>query len=294
MTIFEQTVSVLESPGVDRLGYLLTQHPLSLELVSAFAGDRPLTEPERILVDDLMKRRGKEFYSDLLYAISHENFSSVVGEDVWNEILRHKMEMSQAMRRNVRIAVAALDYLSNLKGTLIGATLINESDVADIAHMALRDGLTNLFNHTTCFQKLEMELRIFQRFGRPAALMMIDIDDFKKINDENGHRAGDRVLAAMGAVIASSTRVSDICCRYGGEEFAVILPGTALSEGGRMAERLRSVAEQNKPDRRRVTVSIGVAVCGADTPTPHAWVEKADIGLYEAKRGGKNRVVVRG
>ncbi|MFO7535116.1 MAG: GGDEF domain-containing protein [Kiritimatiellia bacterium] len=293
MTISEQCLPVVDYVNMDRLGHMLAGKRLSLDLVSAFAGDRPMTDAERDQLGELMKRRGKEFFPDLLFAIAHENFSSLVGEDIWNEILRHKTEMSGAMRRNVRIAVAALDYLSNLKGAMTCATLINESQVADIAHMAFRDGLTNLFNHTTCFQKLETELRIFRRFGRLSSLMMIDIDDFKKINDQYGHRAGDRVLAAMGVVVASSTRVSDICCRYGGEEFSVILPGTPLAEAGLMAERLRSVAEKSRPDRRRVTVSIGVAVSGTDTPTPHALVEKADGALYEAKRAGKNRVVVR-
>lgn len=277
---------------IGRLDSLHEDDVLTLDLVSAFAGDRPLTEFETSLLDDLKESRGGEFFSDLLYAITHERFPPAIAEGLWNEILRHKVELSEAVRRNVGVAVAALDYLSNLKGELKSATLIGESHVSDIARLVLRDGLTRLFNHTTCLEKIAVELRIHQRYGRAASLMMVDIDDFKKVNDRYGHQAGDRVLAALGATIDTATRGSDICCRYGGEEFAVILPATGTREAGMLAERLRAKAEQGMPDGRHVTVSIGVASCGDDTSTAEALVEKADSALYRAKKGGKNRVVV--
>jgi diguanylate cyclase (GGDEF)-like protein len=277
------------------IGLLDTLHEdevLTMDRVSALAGDRPLTESETSLFDDLKKSRDAAFFPDLLYAITHECFPSAVAEGLWNEILRHKVELSEAVRRNVGVAVAALDFLSNLKGELKSPTLMGESHAADIARLVLRDGLTRLFNHTTCLEKIAVELRIYQRYGRVASLLMVDIDDFKTINDQYGHQAGDRVLAALGAIIDTATRGSDICCRYGGEEFAVILPATDTQKAGVLAERLRKKAEQGLPDGRRVTVSIGVASCGEDTSTAQALVEKADAALYRAKRSGKNRVAV--
>jgi diguanylate cyclase (GGDEF)-like protein len=278
--------------AVGVLDSLHEENVLTLDLVSAFAGDRPLTEFETLHLDDVKKSRGDEFFTDLLYSISHECFPPTVAEGLWNEILRHKFELSGLLHRNVGIAVAALDFLSNLKGELKAPTLIGESHVADIARLALRDGLTRLFNHATCLEKIAVEMRIYQRYGRAASLMMVDVDDFKKINDQYGHQAGDRVLAALGETIDTATRGSDICCRYGGEEFAVILPATGAQEAGLLAERLRVRAEQCLPDGRHVTVSIGVASCGADTSTAEALVEKADAALYQAKKNGKNRVVV--
>ncbi len=275
-----------------RLSSLREQDVLTLDLVSAFGGDRPLTEFEAALIEDLRKSRGVEFFPDVLYAITHECFPPTVAEGLWKEVLQHKFEVSNVLQRNVGVAVAALDFLSNLKGELKAPTLINESHVTDIARLALRDGLTRLFNHTTCLEKIAVELRIHQRYGRPASLMMVDVDDFKAINDRHGHQAGDRALAALGEIIERTTRTSDICCRYGGEEFAVILPATDVEEAGLLAERLRVGAECGKPDDRRLTVSIGVAACGADTSTAQALVEKADAALYRAKRGGKNRVEV--
>ena len=275
-----------------RLNSLREQDVLTLDLVSALGGDRPLTEFEAALIGDLRDSRGAEFFPDLLYAITHQCFPPTVAEGLWKEVLQHKVEVSTALHRNVGVAVAALDFLSNLKGELKAPTLINESHVADIARLALRDGLTRLFNHTTCLEKIAVELRIHQRYGRSASLMMVDVDNFKAINDEHGHQAGDRALASLGEIIERTTRTSDICCRYGGEEFAVILPATDVEEAGRLAERLRVEAERGEPDGRRLTISIGVAACGADTGTAQALVEKADAALYRAKEKGKNRVEI--
>jgi diguanylate cyclase (GGDEF)-like protein len=276
---------------IDRLGYYLADRALPLDLVSAYAGDRMISEAERAHIEELKKTRGDEFFSDLLYTLSHEYFPSSIGESLWNDILRHKLEMSDVMKRNVRIAVAALDYLSNLKGTLNSATLIEEKHASDIARLALHDGLTRLFNHTSCLQKIEQEMAQFEHCGRILSLMMVDIDDFKKINDLYGHHAGDEVLAALGSILQSSTRTTDICCRYGGEEFAILLPSTALADAVNLAERLRIQIQAGLPGLRPITVSIGVACCGPDIRTAKALVEKADEALYQAKRLGKNRVM---
>lgn len=279
--------------AADRLSSLGHDSTLTLDLVSAFAGDRPLNDAEKNRIENLQSTRGENFYPDILYSITHECFPPALAQSLWNEILEHKLEMSRAMGRNVRIAVAALDYLTNLKSELSSPTLIGESRVADIAQLALRDGLTRLFNHTTCLQKAAVEARIYERYGRPASLMMIDVDDFKQINDQYGHQAGDRALAALGEIIESATRSSDICCRYGGEEFTVILPSTRIEEATRLAERVREQVAQSQPDGRPMTVSIGVASCGSDTPTAQALVDKADAALYQAKHNGKNRVSIR-
>jgi diguanylate cyclase (GGDEF)-like protein len=265
---------------------------LPLDLVSAIAGDRQLTETEKRRVGDLRAARGGLFHSDLLYAITHQYFAPDVAADLWSRILRHKYEMSSAMRRNIRIAVASLDYLSNLTAELPSAKLISEARIAEIVRLAQRDGLTGLYNHTCCYQQIDMALVHHLGCGAPVSVMMIDIDDFKAINDRHGHQEGDRVLAETGKTIAEATRGSDICCRYGGEEFTVILPATGAQEAGHLAERLRSGVEQARPGGRAVTVSIGVASCGPETCTAQELVRRADAALYRAKAEGKNRVAV--
>jgi diguanylate cyclase (GGDEF)-like protein len=296
MVIAEHSLDIPVTPGeeteVDRLDGLVADNALTLDLVSGLAGDRQLTEGEKSLVVDFRKSRGDKFYTDLLYAVTHQYYPPAVAENLWNQLLKHKYEMSFIMKRNIRIAVAALDYLSNLTGELQSPTLIDETRMTAILQMTLRDGLTRLFNHTTCYQRIEMELSRFERYGTIVSLMMIDIDNFKEINDRFGHIEGDRILTVIAGALKTQTRDLDICCRYGGEEFVVIMPSTDLREAGILAERLRSKVEQGMPGGRGVTVSIGVASCGRDTHTSKALVEKADRALYEAKKKGKNRVAI--
>jgi diguanylate cyclase (GGDEF)-like protein len=264
----------------------------SLDQVAALAGDRELLESEKIFFDELKARRGARFFQDLLFVITHQSFSPVVAEELWLAILRHKYELSELLKRNIRITVAALDYLGNLKGTLRSATVINEDHAAAMAHQTMHDGLTRLFNHASFFHKLELELSFYALSQKTVALMMMDIDDFKEINDRYGHHAGDLVLAALGPMIESMMRATDICCRYGGEEFAVILPSTNAQEAGLLAERLCAKLEQSLPGGQEITVSIGVAACDGHVHTALELVEKADAALYQAKRAGKNRVVI--
>ena len=265
---------------------------LSLDIVSALAGDRLLTDDEARQVDELKQNSPDTFYSSLLYTITHQSFMPSVAESLWTKILEHKYAMSFTLKRNTRITVAALDYLSNLTGDLQSPTVIDEMQMAAIIQLSLRDGLTTLFNHSSCYQQIEAEVSRYVRYGTIASLMMIDIDDFKAINDKHGHVDGDKILAHLGRILKKEPRDSDICCRYGGEEFAVILPATNYPEAAIFAERLRAKVEESMPLGRRVTISIGVASCTAVVTTAQALVEKADRALYKAKTSGKNKVVV--
>ncbi|NTV04394.1 GGDEF domain-containing protein, partial [bacterium] len=200
--------------------------------------------------------------------------------------------LSGILGRNVRIVVAALDYLSNITAFMDAATLVDEEHIDGIVELSLRDGLTGLFNHTYFYQQVDFEVRRYVRYGAPASLILVDIDDFKAVNDTFGHRQGDRILAAMGRTLVRVSREADVCCRYGGEEFAVILPMTGATEAGAIAVRLNRELAERLPDGRLVTVSIGVASCGKQTGTSRDLVERADAALYRVKRSGKNRVLV--
>jgi diguanylate cyclase (GGDEF)-like protein len=281
-----------QETDADRLRAVAASDALSVGLASAFAGDRPLTEAEKSLLSQLREHRGEQFYPDLLYAITHQYFPPPAAGKLWNEILRHKYEMSESLGRNVQIVVATLDYLVNLTGDVSLPTLVSEAHMAAIVNLSMRDGLTGLFNHTSCHEILELELKRCARHGTVVSFIMADIDDFKAVNDRCGHQEGDRVLAKLAAVIVKETRDSDIGCRYGGEEFAVILPLTGAREAAEIAERIRASVAQIRAGSGALTVSLGVASCGQDATTARALVAKADRALYRAKSGGKNRVAV--
>jgi len=261
-------------------------------MVSSFAGDREVTESERLYLSHLKHNRGLRFFSDLFYSITHQYFVPEVAEALWTEVQGHKHELSKVLGRNVGIVVATLDYLSNITDNMDAATLVGEEYMGDVIGLSLSDGLTGLFNHTYFYQQVDLEVKRYIRYDTPVTLALIDIDDFKEVNDTHGHREGDRILSAMGKTLLRLARNSDICCRYGGEEFVVILPMTSLHEADVIANRMRKELAQELPDGHRATVSIGVATCEKNTCTYQQLVEKADAALYQAKRNGKNQVVV--
>lgn len=160
---------------------------------------------------------------------------------------------------------------------------------------SIRDGLTGCFNRSFGLETLRTELKRARRTGRTASVMMIDIDDFKSVNDQHGHLTGDAVLAAIGARLAAVLRTSDVKCRYGGDEFLVILPDTPLPGAERAAAMLVEEMAQLTVDvpagRISPHVSVGVAASGEGEQEPRTLIARADQALYEAKRNGRNRVV---
>ncbi|MHC4872415.1 MAG: GGDEF domain-containing protein [Planctomycetota bacterium] len=276
----------------DRLRRIVAHDALSVELVSAFSGDRPLTEAESAIILSLKENRAELFFSDILYAVTHQFFPADEAEKLWNEIVQHKYEISKTLKRNVQIIVATLDYLTNFKCGVCLPTLVNEAHIAEIVNLSMRDGLTGFFNHASCYELIDLELKRYDRHGMAVSLILADIDDFKIVNDLYGHQEGNRVLKELAVVIKTATRESDICSRYGGEEFVVILPMTGIQEASEIAERVRIAAMQINAGGSMVTISSGVVSCDEKGADSYDLIEKADIALYEAKKKGKNRVVV--
>jgi len=157
------------------------------------------------------------------------------------------------------------------------------------------DTLTGLFNLRYFLAALETEMERARRTGLPTSLIMIDLDHFKRINDTYGHDSGNQALQWATKVFQKATRKIDILCRYGGEEFSIILPGTRLSHGMRMAERLRLAMEQAilelDGDRVALTASFGVYTYkGKEELSAEGFIKRADGFLLEAKARGRNRV----
>lgn len=175
--------------------------------------------------------------------------------------------------------------------------LVRSSGHDGLMRYAFTDYLTGLRSRRFFDQQLEMELKRAQRQGRKLALLMIDIDHFKRLNDTFGHHAGDQALREVAFLLMQGMREADTPARYGGEEFAIILPGTS-EDGARLAaERLRRSVEHapfalgGGPSSVQITISAGVAVFGQGARTKTELVERADAALYAAKRAGRNRVM---
>jgi len=171
-------------------------------------------------------------------------------------------------------------------------------DFRRVASQAATDGLTGLANRRSFDDELALEWRRAERIDDSLALVLIDLDNFKSINDRLGHQAGDAVLRRVAAILDSGARQVDLAARYGGEEFAVLAPETDLVGATKLADRLRADLEAAAialPDGSEVSVtaSFGVAVKGG-LDRPEQLVAAADEALYEAKRAGKNRVAAAG
>lgn len=161
-----------------------------------------------------------------------------------------------------------------------------------LRNLATADELTGLKNRREFHRVLEVGFALATRQRIPVSLILLDVDHFKRFNDNFGHPAGDETLQAVAAVLRSHTRPHDTAARYGGEEFALMLIGVGETEACGIAERIRtSVAEQPWP-HRPVTVSLGVATVSPGVTTPSALVDCADQALYTAKRRGRNCVVL--
>jgi diguanylate cyclase (GGDEF)-like protein len=263
---------------------------LPIELVAGLAGDLELTAEERQHFRRLHARYGDKIYEDMLFVLTHQYFPEEKARYLWDKIVNHKNTLEKRLERSVGISVAAMDYLTNIDTVMDEPTVISKGKIAEIAEIALKDGLTQLFDVSTFQTKLETEIKRYRRYRSPVSVIMIDIDDFKQVNDSHGHGQGDRVLSEISKLMLRTARDLDICARYGGEEFAVILPQTGRREAVQLAERLRRRVETCFNDDLKVTLSLGVATCPQDAKSARALIRKADNALYQSKRDGKNRV----
>jgi diguanylate cyclase (GGDEF)-like protein len=189
---------------------------------------------------------------------------------------------------------ARQQYLESIADR-IGLALANIRLHERLESLSVRDPLTGLYNRMYMEESMERELLRAQRSGGSLGVIMLDIDHFKRFNDTFGHEAGDDVLRAIGSFLRQSVRGSDIACRYGGEEFLVILPDSDSKTVLQRAEYLRSVvkslpAPSGSETHIPVTLSCGLAVFPDDGLSSEAVLRAADMALYRAKEGGRDRV----
>jgi diguanylate cyclase (GGDEF)-like protein len=193
------------------------------------------------------------------------------------------------------MAAALQAERDNLERTVDERTRELQEANARLERLAVTDGLTGLFNHRRFQESLQGELLRCERHKRPLAVLMFDVDYFKKVNDSMGHPAGDELLRRLAEVLSKELRQTDLIARYGGEEFAVLLPETTKAEALQVAERMREAVETRINEQgkwtQRITVSVGVATFPEDGKGAEVVLEAADQALYVAKRQGRNRVV---
>lgn len=204
-----------------------------------------------------------------------------------------------SLRRVIRDAARdPRDYIyvgasTSIVLTIFGYVLGRHAD--RLAELSETDPLTGLLNARGLFNRLDAELVRLRRYRHPLALLLVDLDGLKDINDRFGHRAGDEAIGTLAGVIRSELRKVDVGARWGGDEFAILAPNTSSTAAVALAERIRtSIAQQGR--EWRLSGSLGVATvdpqAGREVVDSATLMRAADVALYEAKRTGRNRVVV--
>lgn len=218
----------------------------------------------RNLLDDIASRYANDAAQDRKPEFTHEFYSQIVAA---NEQLKQRLDRAESTLKHQAEAIST--YLSE----------------------ARTDALTGLPNRRAFDDELERRFAEWKRYGQPVSTLLVDVDRFKAFNDGHGHLAGDAVLAQVAQRLSDTMRDSDFVARFGGEEFAMILPATRSDDAGKAAERARQAIEQAKfhyeDEPLRVTVSCGAAQALKDA-TPAGLVKRADMALYASKDRGRN------
>jgi len=224
--------------------------------------------------------------------LPHARFNETEAAQRIAAIAAHQSELSTRLGRNVGLSVAALDYLLNISGDLVAPTIVEHDILEVLEHRSVTDPLTGLFNRYHFEATLKREAARCLRHRSPLSLLLLDVDQLKAVNDRWGHQTGDQMLARVAGAIRDSLRGCDIGSRYGGDEFAVILPDTDARAARLVAERI--CAKAGASDAAiNVTVSGGLTeLSPAATGASEArLIAAADRALYLAKGRGGNCVI---
>jgi diguanylate cyclase (GGDEF)-like protein len=246
-------------------------------------------------LDSLGKKPGT-YYRDIIFALLQIRLPEDEAKRDWKEMLKHKFIMSEKLGRNVGIHVAALDYYTNIKRKIISPKIVDVQDYVDTASRALTDDLTKAYNRHFFEEETRQLFANAKNTGTVFSLIMLDLDHFKIYNDLNGHIQGDLALIETVRILHAVCSPDDTVTRYGGEEFAILLPSQPLNLALKTAENIRGaifdyryVNEAQMPSRR-LTASLGVAAYHTTHASTLALIEEADSALYQAKNAGRNQV----
>ncbi|MEK6794357.1 MAG: diguanylate cyclase [Spirochaetota bacterium] len=234
----------------------------------------------------------KVFYSRSLELFVNLTFDESAAKKHWTAIFENYDHLKEHVDRDVGLRVAIFDYFINLNRSLESPILVEIHLFRVTSNAAALDSLTGLFNRKYMEIFLEKEIKRSIRHDKPLSILLVDLDNFKEANDTKGHLFGDKILKQIAVIVKSVCRTEDAPCRFGGDEFLIILPETAEHGAIKLAERLReSISRSDFLAAAAITASIGIASCPADGINRESLIKNADSALYKAKYSGKDCIV---
>lgn len=234
----------------------------------------------------------ENFFSVLLYTLSHLEFTEDTAREHWLKIIERYKELSQKLGRNISIRTAVIDYFTYNNPSLKNPVVI-EIFLYDSSEMKVYvDEMTGVYNYRYFRETLWSEVRRSERYNLVFSLALIDIDDTRRINLEYGEEKGNAIIKLLAKTLDLNKRAEDTVCRYGGDEFIILLPETSKSGAIAFASRIkRKFEEALKEKNLKATISVGISEYPTDSRDPSVLVELADRALYTAKLKGKNRTI---
>ena len=262
---------------------------------------------EECVIEDLNSKNGtfvndqkitKYSLSDSdVICIGNENISVEKEDDSSPMLVTETSSLSQdsiVLEKQFQKLMGDIQDNSLLAKNIQGIKRIIEINRSKLKNVANIDALTGLYNRGYFDQVFQKEILRNARYGHSLSVLLIDIDFFKKINDEHGHEIGDQVLLWAGSILSSRTRQTDIVARYGGEEFVILLPETSTENAKFVAEKIRSTIEKESKTHspKQITVSIGIASHPHNGSNGKIVLKAADTALYQSKHSGRNCVTL--
>jgi len=234
----------------------------------------------------------RTFCSNCLELFVHLRFDEETAKRHWDGIFANHRNLCSSLSRQVGLRLAVFDYFLNLNRCLDNPILVEIRLFRNTEQQAMVDGLTGLYNRRYFDDCIRKEINRCMRHDSRMSVLIVDIDNLKKINDGKGHLFGDQAIRHVALSLQASLRKEDVPCRYGGDEFVVVMPETTENGAMALAMRFRDKLNRDSLARKQgLTVSGGIATYPFDGNTPETLLSRADKGLYKAKFMGKNTVV---
>ncbi len=275
---------------------LLNDDFLSYKKLEELLGNvRPSVQFDQDEWTPLLSKYGDNLYARILSMLTQMELDPPDARICWFEILDHQAKLSQILDRDIDVRVAVCDYFTRIRPKFKNMVLVEASHLVQKERAALIDDLTGLYNRRFFNQVLQKEVAHSKRSALPFSLFMIDVDHFKEFNDLFGHKAGDRALVKLAQLLILNSRAIDYISRYGGDEFALILPQADKAEALMAAERHRQAVEKHRFEgedqliSNSFTVSMGVATFPTDAQDGLEIFQCADEALFRCKES-RNQV----
>jgi diguanylate cyclase (GGDEF)-like protein len=312
-------VEKLAELTLQQASQLLSGLPVDISLFLLDAGGKELLRKEKSLGGGAPFGPEAKVQEDPLSAWVLAKGASLVIKDLEKDFRFRGLDMASFQARSfhlspllssqgtvaglVRVASSKRESMDQEDGRLLESLVVlaslafeNAKLYREAQELAVTDGLTRLLLRRSVLERIDQELKRGDEQSTPTSLVMMDIDHFKSVNDTYGHPAGDAVLRDVAAIVRRSVRDVDVCGRYGGEEFAVLLPQTDAKGAKLVAERIREAVRARpfelRGESRQVTISLGVATAPVQGKDTRSLLEAADEALYASKQGGRDRVTL--